>query len=117
MVQNRKLWVVLTVLVAGMQALDSGVLRAGSGAQALVVLGIAAPALALALTDRFAVWVTALVAGACLFVWARVIAPVPLNTLHIGLMVPAIYVLFVSRLAKDMTGGAGRGEATTVRRV
>jgi hypothetical protein len=109
------LWVVLTVLVGGLQVLDSGVLRAGSGAQALVVFGLAAPALALALTDRFAVWVTALVAGAGLFVWARVISPVPLNTLHIGLMVPAMYVVFVSRLEKNVNG-SGRGEATPVRR-
>jgi hypothetical protein len=100
MMQNRMVWVLLTVLVGGLQALDSGTLRAGSGAQALIVLGIAAPAVALALTDRWAVWVTALVVGAGLLVWARVISPVSLNTLHIGLLVPAMYVLFVSRLER-----------------
>jgi len=111
MLQNRMLWVLLTVLVGGLQALDSGALRAGPGAQALIVLGIAAPALALALNDQRAVWVTALMAGAALFVWARVISPVTLNTLHIGLMVPAMYVFFVSRLESKVAR-----EPTTVRR-
>ena len=50
MMQNRLLWALLTVIVGGLQALDSGALQAGPGAQALIVLGIAAPALALALT-------------------------------------------------------------------
>jgi hypothetical protein len=31
-------------------------------------------------------------------VWARVIALVSLNALHIGAMVPAMYIFFVSRL-------------------
>jgi hypothetical protein len=98
--QNRKLWVLLTVLVASVQALDSGILQAGWRAQVLVVLGLAAMALALALTARRGVWVAALIAAAGLFVWARVISLVDLNTLHIGLMVPAMYILFVSRLEK-----------------
>ena len=109
--QNRMLWVLLTVLVGSLQALDSGALRAGAGAQALVVLGVATPALALALIDRWAVWVTALVVGAVLFAWARVVSPVSLNTLHIGLMVPAMYIFFVSRLETNVAG-----ETTTVKR-
>ena len=114
MMQNRMVWVLLTVLVGALQALDSGALRAGSGAQALIVLGIASPAVALALTGRWAVWVTALVVGAGLFVWARVISPVSLNTLHIAMLVPAMYVLFVSRLEKKVAD-PHHGE-TTVRR-
>jgi hypothetical protein len=98
MMQNRMLWALLTVLVGGLQALDSGALRAGSGAQALIALGIAAPALALALTKKWEVWLTALIAGAALLVWARVISLVSLNALHIGAMVPAVYIFFVSRL-------------------
>ena len=117
--QNRMLWALLTVLVGGLQALDSGALRAGSGAQALIVLGIAAPALALALTQNAGVWLTALIAGAALLVWARVISLVSLNALHIGAMVPAMYILFVSRLegrlekqvAADGTGRTGATRA------
>jgi hypothetical protein len=102
MMQNRLLWALLTVIVGGLQALDSGALQAGPGAQVLIVLGMAAPALALALTRKWEVWLTALIAGAALLVWARVISLVPLNALHIGAMVPAMYVLFVSRLEKQM---------------
>jgi hypothetical protein len=102
MMQNRLLWALLTVIVGGLQALDSGALQAGRGAQLLIVLGIAAPALALALTRKWEVWLTALIAGASLLVWARVISLVSLNALHIGAMVPAMYILFVSRLEKQM---------------
>jgi hypothetical protein len=98
------LWVVLTVLIGSVQALDSGALQAGSAAQALIVFGIAAPALALALTERREVWVAALISGAALFVWARVVSLVSLNALHIGMMVPAMYILFVSRLEKQVVG-------------
>jgi hypothetical protein len=111
--QNRTLWALLTVLVGGLQALDSGALRAGAGAQALIVLGVAAPACALALSERWGVRVTALGLGAGLFVWARVISPVPLNTLHIGLIVPAMYIFFVSRLEKDVAHPDRRGTQVT----
>ena len=115
MMQNRMVWVLLTVLVGGLQALDSGVLRAGSGAQALVALGIAAPAVALALTAKWEVWLAALVVGAGLLVGARVISLVSLNTLHIGMMVPAMYIFFVCRLEKKAAAqGHGRTGATHV---
>jgi hypothetical protein len=99
---NRLLWSVLTVVVGGLQALDSGALRAGLEAQALIALGMAAPALALALTERWNVWLTSLIAGAALLTWARVISPVSLNALHIGAMVPAMYILFVCRLERSV---------------
>lgn len=108
MMQNRLLWAALTVIVGGLQALDSGALQAGSGAQVLIAVGIAAPALALALTGKWEVWVTALVVGAGLLVWARVISLVPLNALHIGAMVPGMYIFFVCRLEKPMADSASR---------
>ena len=98
MLQNRMLWAVLTVLVGGLQALDSGALQAGSAAQALIAVGIATPALALALTGKWEVWLAALIAGAGLLVWARIVSFVPLNALHIGALVPGMYILFVCRL-------------------
>jgi hypothetical protein len=102
MLQNRLLWAVLTVLVGGLQALDSGAMQAGSTAQALIALGIATPALALALTGKWEVWLAALIAGAGLLVWARVVSLVPLNALHIGALVPGMYILFVCRLEKTV---------------
>ena len=106
MMQNRLLWALLTVIVGGLQALDSGALQAGPGAQLLIALGVAAPALALALTRKWEVWLTALIAGASLLVWARIIALVSLNALHIGALVPAMYILFVSRFEKQMAAGS-----------
>jgi len=106
MMHTRMLWAVLAVVVGGLQAWDSGALRAGSGAQSLIVLGIAAPALALALTEKWHVWVGALVTGAVSLTWARFISPVSLNALHIGLMVPAMYIFFVCRLEKKVAGRA-----------
>ena len=50
------------------------------------------------------------VAGAVLFVWARVVSPVSLNTLHIGLMLPAME----SPSSAGWTNVAG--ETTTVKR-
>lgn len=114
MVQSRLLWALLTVLVGGLQALDSGALQAGGGAQALIVLGIATPALALVLTEKREAWVASLVAGAGLLVWARVVSLVSLNALHIGAMVPAMYVFFVCRLEKKLAEpdrGAGATRA------
>ena len=108
MLQNRLMWAALTVIVGGLQALDSGAFQAGSGAQGLIALGIALPALALVMTGNWNVWLAALIAGAGLLVWARVISLVPLNALHIGAMIPGMYILFVCRLEKPMPPSASR---------
>jgi hypothetical protein len=79
----------------------------------LVALGIAAPALALALTGRRDVWLGALIVGAGLLLWARVISLVPLNALHIGMMVPAVYVFFVCRLEKVLGAPSDGGSGAT----
>jgi hypothetical protein len=102
MMTNKTLWATLSVIVGGMQALDSGILQAGPFAQVLTILGIAAPAAALAWSTNRGLWLAALIAGALLFVWARIVSPVSLNAMHIGLMVPAMYVLFVWRLEKQV---------------
>ena len=108
MLQNRLMWAALTVIVGGLQALDSGALRAGSSAQGLIALGIALPALALVMTGTWNVWVAALIAGAGLLVWARVISLVSLNALHIGALVPGMYIFFVCRLEKPIPPSAPR---------
>jgi hypothetical protein len=78
-------------------------LRAGPAAQVAMAIGIAVPAVALALTETWAVWVAALIAGAVLLIIARMISLVSLNALHIALMVPAMYIFFVCRL-QEMAG-------------
>jgi hypothetical protein len=98
MVHNRMLWAVLSVVVGGLQAWDSGILQAGPAAGVLVAIGVLVPALALAATTNRTVWIAALVAGAGLLVAGRMSSSVSLNAVHIGLMVPAMYVLFIHRL-------------------
>ena len=102
MVHNRLLWSVLSIVVGALQAWDSGILQAGSTAGVLVAIGIVIPGIALAVTPSWTAWIGALVAGAVLLVAGRMASPVSLNAVHIGLMVPAIYVLFVHRLEQRL---------------
>jgi hypothetical protein len=98
MMHNRMLWAVLSVVFGGLQAWDSGILQAGSTAAWLVGIGVLLPAIALATTANWTAWIAALVAGAVLLVAGRMSSSVSLNAVHIGLLVPAMYVLFVHRL-------------------
>jgi hypothetical protein len=105
MLKNRLLWAALTMIAGGLQAVDSGALQAGFGAQGLIALGVLLPALALVATAKWEAWVAALVAGAAVLVWARVISLVPLNALHIGALVPGMYIFFVHRLENKTRQG------------
>ena len=100
MMTHRLLWTTLTLVIGGLQALDSGVLGAGRQAQLLVALGVAVPAAALAATEKWHAWLASVIAGAALLVWARIVSDISLNAIHVGLMVPAMYVFFVCRLEK-----------------
>jgi hypothetical protein len=95
--QNRALWVAMSLLLGFLQAWDSGALLVQPFAQALIAAGVLAPAAALGLTEHFYARLAALIAGVVLLAWARMIAPISLNALHIGLLVPAMYILFVCR--------------------
>ena len=95
--QNRTLWVTGSLVMGLLQAWDSGALQAPPFAQALIAAGVIAPAAAIGLSANFYARVSALIAAAALLAWARIVTPVSLNALHIGLMVPAIYILFVCR--------------------
>src|SRR5262245_31678685 len=61
MIKNRWLWALLTMLVGGLQAWDSGALLAGSTAQLLIALGVAIPALAIWTFVDNKVWIAGLV--------------------------------------------------------
>jgi hypothetical protein len=101
-VNNRVIWSVLSLAVGGLQAWDSGILQAGSTAGLLVAVGVLVPAVALAVTTNWAAWVTALGAGAVLLAAGRMLSPVSLNAVHVGLMVPAMYMFFVHRLERRL---------------
>jgi hypothetical protein len=102
MVHNRMLWSVLSIVAGALQAWDSGILQAGPTAGMLVAMGVLVPGIALASTTSWTAWIGSLVAGAVLLAAGRMTSPVSLNAVHIGLMVPAIYVLFVYRLEQRL---------------
>jgi hypothetical protein len=106
--QNRVFWMLASLAVGVLQAWDSGVLWAGAGAQTLTAIGLLAPIVAIGVTEDFRIRIVALASGALLLVWARAIAAVPLNTLHLALFVPALYILFVSGMARTLARGAPR---------
>ena len=97
---NRTLWVTGSLVMGFLQAWDSGGLQAPPFAQALIAAGVIAPAAAIGLSANFYARVSALIAAMVLLAWARILTPVSLNALHIGLMVPAMYILFVWRWAE-----------------
>ena len=99
---NRMIWAALSLAVGMLQAWDSGILQAGSTAALLVVVGVLLPAAALVVTTNWTAWLAGLCAGALRLVAGRLLSPVPLNAVHVGLMVPAIYVLFVHRLEQQL---------------
>jgi hypothetical protein len=108
MMQNRTFWVVASLLVGALQAWDSGALEAGAAAQALIGAGLLLPVVSIVATADQRVRVLALIAGAALLAWARMIAVVSLNTLHLALFVPTLYILFVGRLTRRVVPGVGR---------
>ena len=109
-------WVVAAVAVGmgGAQAWDSGALQAPLWTQALIGLAIAAPAIAVLVSDHFG-WHAAAVATAfVLLTVARMTAPVPLPTLGLVAFFPAM-IIFLSKTIEEgrrslgtETGAGGR---------
>ena len=96
--QNRWFWVVVSAAVGVFQALDSGIAEAGTLAVVLAGIGIAAPIATIATNVDHTVRIATLAGGAILLVAARVVSPVPLNTLHLALFPAALYILLVKGL-------------------
>jgi len=95
---SRKLVAVGSLLVGLLQAWDSGALQAGAAAQILIGLGILTPVIAIAAPVGQGVRIGSLACAALILVWARTIAPVSLNALHLALFAPALYILVVAGL-------------------
>ena len=93
---NRALWAALALGLGLLQAWDSGAYADGPTVALLAAAGILVPAIGLAATTDVRVRATALAAGFLILTWARLISPAPLNGLHVGLIVPAFCILFVS---------------------
>jgi hypothetical protein len=92
-------WAVVVLAVGSLQAWDSGALGAGSMALALIALAIAAPSVALFASASPGVLAASVVTMLGLLTWARLVAPVPLNGLHI-MLVPAAFLAFTRSLQR-----------------
>ena len=98
MMRNRMVWAGGSLVVGLLQAWDSNAFEAGGLVRMLAVAGIVLPAAAIAAFAGRGAALAGLIAGAVLLTWARAISPVSMNAVHIGLLVPAMYVFFASRL-------------------
>ena len=96
--ESRTLVAVGSLLVGVLQAWDSGALQAGAAAQLLIALGVGLPVAAIVAPVGQGVRIASLIGAALILVWARMIAPVSLNALHLALFAPALYILVVTGL-------------------
>ena len=101
--ESRTIVAVGSLLVGLLQAWDSGALQAGAAAQILIVVGILLPVAAIVAPVGQGVRIGSLVCAALILVWARMIAPAPLNALHLALFAPALYILVVTGLQNAVT--------------
>jgi hypothetical protein len=100
MLRNTGLWATVAVLIGVLQAWDSGLFAVPFNLSALALCAIAASAAVIGLPVAQGVRLVTLIAAAIGLTVVRLAAPVPLNTLHLALFVPAIYILFVNRWAQ-----------------
>ena len=91
---NKWTWAVICVVLGGLQAWDSGVLRAEGTIQALVAIAIVLPVAALLSTASYGVRAAAVAGAFVLLTVARMASSVPLPTLHIVAFVPAVLIFF-----------------------
>ena len=93
-----------SLLVGLLQAWDSGALQAGPAVQVLIVVGILMPIAAIVAPVGQGVRIASLVCAALVLAWARMIAPVSLNALHLALFAPALYILVATDLRINALG-------------
>jgi hypothetical protein len=94
---NARWLAALVAAVGGVQAVDSGVLGAGPVVQALVVVAIALPVVALSVRAPYGIQALSLVGMGVLLTGARLISPISLNALHVMLVPAAFLILTLSR--------------------
>jgi hypothetical protein len=97
MLRIRSFWALLSVVVGLLQAWDSGAFGAGPLVMSLTVVGIAIASLAIAATTNQTGRLVALASAFVLLTFARLASPASLNTLHLSLFMPAIYMLVAFR--------------------
>ena len=103
MLRIRSVWALLSAVVGLLQAWDSGAFAAGPLVLALTLAGIGLVSVAIACTTNQNVRLTALASAFVLLTLARMASPFALNTLHLALFVPAIYMLVAFRWFEQNT--------------
>ena len=93
----------LSAVVGLLQAWDSGAFGAGPLVLVLTLAGVGLVSAAIAGTTNQNVRLTALASAFVLLTIARMMAPFALNTLHLALFVPAIYMLVAYRWFEQNT--------------
>ncbi len=96
---KRALWVVASLGIGILQSWDSGAFSAGTLVVALTTAAILLPTIAIAMDIDHGFRIAALVIAGALLVWARMVAPESLNTLHLALSPATVYILFVKGLS------------------
>ena len=97
MLRIRSVWALLSAVMGLLQAWDSGAFGAGPLVLVLTLAGIGLVSVAIAGTTNQNVRMTALASAFVLLTLARMAAQFALNTLHLALFVPAIYMLVAFR--------------------
>jgi hypothetical protein len=97
---------VLSGTIGVLQVWDSGTFGAGAPVVALALAGVGIASAAIAASSNSGARFAALAAGFVLLTIARMMAPFSLNTLHLALFVPAIYILVASRQLETRKMGA-----------
>ena len=102
-------WVLAAICVTmgALQAWDSGVFGAAAGIQALVVVAIVLPVVALLATDSYGLRALAVAGAFVLLTLARVTSSVPLPTLHIVAFIPAVLIFFSHLVSSRPQARAG----------
>jgi hypothetical protein len=99
--QKRGFWVAASLAVGLLQAWDSGAFASGPVVLLLTIAGLTIPTAAIAMRSPDIVRIAGLAVGALLLVGARMVAPGPLNALHLALFPAALYILFLRGVLPD----------------
>jgi hypothetical protein len=93
MIRSRFVWSFVALVVSTLQAWDAGGFGAGGAVPALVVAAILAPVAAIAFPSGPRMQFAAIVCSLVLLTVARIASPVPLNTLHLAVVFPAVVLI------------------------
>ena len=97
---TRRIFGLVTLGMGTLQAWDSRAFDAGPGVALLAAGGVLAAGLPLLVSPRPRAWLGGVVASASLLLVARIIAPFPLNTLHLVSFIGALSAFASHRLGQ-----------------